>query len=183
MDTDKVRMTDHHMSQPFKPVSPQTAAQINLLSLVVNDWAGKKGWNDNITIEQDETNAEIACCMLEIAEICQRIEDIRNGRDHDSEYIFEKHMDTVRDLSVDKRHTMSQLGLMCTEIAECSEAVLDDKQFDDHIPSVPAIDAEMADLTIRVAHFCGQRNIDWGHAIQSKHEYNINRPRKHGKKA
>jgi NTP pyrophosphatase (non-canonical NTP hydrolase) len=43
------------------------------------------------------------------------------------------------------------------------------------------IPSELADIVIRVAHFCGHHGIDLGKAILEKTEYNMSRPHKHGK--
>lgn len=75
---------------------------------------------------------------------------------------------------------MSQHMLFVTEVAEGAE-FLRKPGPDDHIPSIPGEHAELADLLIRVFHYCGRRNIDLGVAIQAKHQYNISRPYRHGK--
>ena len=43
------------------------------------------------------------------------------------------------------------------------------------------IPSEMADVVIRVAHFCGKYGIDLDKAVAEKMEYNATRPYKHGK--
>jgi NTP pyrophosphatase (non-canonical NTP hydrolase) len=39
----------------------------------------------------------------------------------------------------------------------------------------------MADIVIRVAHFCAKHGIDLDKAVAEKMEYNATRPYKHGK--
>lgn len=43
------------------------------------------------------------------------------------------------------------------------------------------VPSEMADVVIRVMHFCGKHGINLGKAIQEKMAYNESRPFKHGK--
>jgi NTP pyrophosphatase (non-canonical NTP hydrolase) len=43
------------------------------------------------------------------------------------------------------------------------------------------IPSEMADVVIRVAHFCAKHGIDLDKAVAEKMEYNATRPYKHGK--
>src|ERR1700690_2927271 len=44
------------------------------------------------------------------------------------------------------------------------------------------IPSELADVLIRVLHFCGKHKINIGKAVREKMEYNKTRPFKHGKK-
>jgi NTP pyrophosphatase (non-canonical NTP hydrolase) len=44
------------------------------------------------------------------------------------------------------------------------------------------IPSEMADVMIRVLHFCGKHGIDVEKAVTEKMAYNESRPYKHGKK-
>lgn len=43
------------------------------------------------------------------------------------------------------------------------------------------VPSEMADIIIRVAHFCGKHGIDIASAVDEKMAYNNSRPFKHGK--
>lgn len=43
------------------------------------------------------------------------------------------------------------------------------------------IPSELADVVIRVLHFCGKHNIDLEKAVREKMAYNESRPMKHGK--
>jgi NTP pyrophosphatase (non-canonical NTP hydrolase) len=52
---------------------------------------------------------------------------------------------------------------------------------DNHVPSLTGEAAELADVLIRIFHYCGRRGINLGEAVRLKHEYNITRPYKHGK--
>lgn len=75
--------------------------------------------------------------------------------------------------------------LMVSEIAEATE--------DHRIGRGPAdwwshndkpcgIPSEMADVIIRVLHFCGKHEIDIEKMVEKKMAYNRSRPYKHGKK-
>ena len=52
---------------------------------------------------------------------------------------------------------------------------------DDKCPELTAEEAELADVLIRIFHYCGKRGINLGNAVAVKHAYNISRPHKHGK--
>jgi NTP pyrophosphatase (non-canonical NTP hydrolase) len=43
------------------------------------------------------------------------------------------------------------------------------------------IPIELADIIIRVGDYCGRNNIDIEKAIEMKHQYNVGRPKMHGK--
>jgi NTP pyrophosphatase (non-canonical NTP hydrolase) len=52
-----------------------------------------------------------------------------------------------------------------------------------NLPPKPCgIPSEMADVIIRVLHFCGKHEIDIEKAVLEKMQYNESRPYKHGKK-
>jgi NTP pyrophosphatase (non-canonical NTP hydrolase) len=85
--------------------------------------------------------------------------------------------------SLDKQ--MGQIALMHSELSECLEFMRKKEQpaMDDHVPELTGVAAELADVLIRIFHFCGKRGIDLGEAVRLKHKYNLNRPYKHGKLA
>lgn len=82
------------------------------------------------------------------------------------------------------QHRAEQIALMHSELSECLEFLRkkDQPAMDDHVPSLTGEAAELADVLIRIFHYCGKRNIDLGEAVRLKHEYNITRPYKHGKR-
>ncbi len=53
---------------------------------------------------------------------------------------------------------------------------------DDKVPALSGESAELADVLIRIFHYCGRYGIDLGMAVRLKYEYNITRPFRHGKK-
>lgn len=75
--------------------------------------------------------------------------------------------------------------LMVSEIAEATEAFREGRE-----PSAwwsnnckpEGIPSEMADVIIRVLHFCGKHGIDIEQIVEEKMAYNRSRPFKHGKK-
>ena len=80
-------------------------------------------------------------------------------------------------------HKAEQIALMHSELSECLEFVRKKVQpaMDDHVPILTGEAAELADVLIRIFHYCGKRNINLGEAVRLKHEYNTKRPHRHGK--
>lgn len=81
------------------------------------------------------------------------------------------------------------LMLCVGELSEAMEELRNHKRPDEvyHRKSNPGkpegVPIELADCIIRILDYCGAENIDIGAAIALKHEYNINRPHRHGGKA
>lgn len=131
-------------------------------STSLNDWrdealriATAKGFTDASPAE------DIALMHSELSEA---LEDIRAGRPLDKMFYT--------------RRFEAEFG---------GEKVSFDKEqigpgpFDD--PNKPCgVPSEMADVLIRVLHFCGKHNIDIERAVRQKMRYNEYRPFKHGGK-
>lgn len=64
--------------------------------------------------------------------------------------------------------------LMVTELAEAFEGIRKDKK-DDHIPSRPSEEVELADLMIRLFDYAGSKNLDLDGAIRDKMNFNRDR--------
>lgn len=75
----------------------------------------------------------------------------------------------------------AKLALMHSEISEALEADRKGIDADDKIPDFTGLEAELADLIIRVLDFAGGLDLRLGEAIQAKLLYNLTRPVKHGK--
>jgi NTP pyrophosphatase (non-canonical NTP hydrolase) len=80
-----------------------------------------------------------------------------------------------------KLGTPAKLALMHSEISEALEADRKNIESDDKIPEFTGLEAELADLVIRVLDFAGANNLRLGEAIQAKLLFNLTRPVKHGK--
>ncbi len=82
-----------------------------------------------------------------------------------------------------KKCVASQLReLMISEISEACEGDRKDL-VDTHIPHFSMVEAEMADLLIRLADYCKAYKLRLGAALISKMDYNSKRPQMHGGKA
>lgn len=75
-----------------------------------------------------------------------------------------------------------KLMLMVTELAEACEALRHGNPPDDKLPQYAGDGVELADCIIRIMDYCAAYNIPIGEIIKAKHEYNVKRPYKHGKK-
>jgi hypothetical protein len=67
--------------------------------------------------------------------------------------------------------------MICLIHSEISEAMEGERKglMDDHLPTRPMAEVEMADAVIRIMDYCGRWNYDIGGAIVEKIEYNRNR--------
>lgn len=75
-----------------------------------------------------------------------------------------------------------KLLLAVGEIGEAIEGLRKGNPPDDHIPSLPSFQTEIADTIIRLLDLCHELKIDIGDTISKKHEYNKQREKLHGKK-
>lgn len=73
-----------------------------------------------------------------------------------------------------ERNVPEMLALIHSEISEALEGYRKDSM-DSHLPEHPAIDVELADAVIRIFDLCGYLNIDIGHVIDEKFDYNQRR--------
>lgn len=75
------------------------------------------------------------------------------------------------------------IALMHSELSEALEALRHGNQPDDHIPEFTGVEAEMADVIIRIMDFGLARGHRIAEALEAKIAYNKTRPYKHGGKA
>lgn len=96
------------------------------------------------------------------------------------------------DLDTGELIQRNKAEMICLIHSELSEAMEGERKnlMDDHLPSRPMAEVEMADAVIRIMDYCGRWGYDIGGAIMDKLAYNSersdhkieNRLRENGKK-
>ncbi len=142
---------------------------LNSLCGIVNNWATKKGWNESIDgmshREIVKLKAEMLCLMH--SELSECLEFLRKKVTPSC---------SVHGEFKEERTDIHGVRL-CPVCLERMKMMAND----DHVPSLTGEAAELADVLIRIFHYCGKFGIDIGEAVKLKHEYNTNRPFRHGK--
>jgi NTP pyrophosphatase (non-canonical NTP hydrolase) len=155
-----------NMNPTFLPVSDVMSESLNNLCGVVNDWATKKGWNEG----EDSLAHKCEQIALMHSELSECLEALRHKGvcPHCKEPQGDVHSKT----GPQQWHC----GLTNNYFNYW------DQLPDDKVPALTGEAAELADVLIRIFHYCGKRGIDLGRAVQLKHQYNTTRPYRHGKR-
>ena len=75
------------------------------------------------------------------------------------------------------------IALMHSELSEALEALRQNpRQQDEHCPEHLNVTVELADCVIRIFDYAEANGLNIGDALIAKHNYNCDRPYKHGKK-
>ncbi len=94
----------------------------------------------------------------------------------------------VNNIAVDKgwwegdRNEGELIALMHSELSEALEAIRKGNPPDDKIPEFTGVEAELADVIIRIMDLAAAKGYRVGEAVVAKINYNKNRPYKHGGK-
>lgn len=75
------------------------------------------------------------------------------------------------------------IALIHSELSECLEGMRAGNPPDDKIPEFSNMEAELADVVLRVAQFAYMRHFNLEDACKAKAAYNKTRPERHGGKA
>ena len=81
------------------------------------------------------------------------------------------------------RNNGELIALMHSELSEALEALRLGNQSDDKIPEFSGLEAELADVIIRIMDMAAARNLNIAGAILAKANFNTQREHKHGGKA
>jgi NTP pyrophosphatase (non-canonical NTP hydrolase) len=132
-----------------------------------------------IAVEHGFTDASIGeDLMLMVSELAEALEDYRAGKKPD-EVWYETRRDGSGAGGFDKDGEVVQSIQTLVSRWRTPEAM---RQPNDPIRKPCGIPSELADVLIRVFHFCGKHGIDIEKAVHEKMAYNANRPFKHGNK-
>lgn len=82
----------------------------------------------------------------------------------------------------EERNDGEIIALMHSELSEALEALRDDNPPDDKIPQFSGVEAEFADVIIRIMDTAHAKGYRVGEAVLAKMAYNEGRPYKHGRK-
>ena len=94
----------------------------------------------------------------------------------------------VSNIAIDKgwwegeRNEGELIALMHSELSEALEAIRNGNPPDDKIPGFTGVEAELADVIIRIMDFAAVKGYRVGEAVVAKINYNKNRSYKHGGK-
>ena len=81
-----------------------------------------------------------------------------------------------------ERNEGELIALMHSELSEALEALRHGNPPDDKIPEFSGVEAELADVIIRIMDMAAAKGYRVGEAVVAKINYNKNRPYKHGGK-
>jgi NTP pyrophosphatase (non-canonical NTP hydrolase) len=83
----------------------------------------------------------------------------------------------------EERNDGEIIALMHSELSEALEALRHGNPPDDHIPDFFGVEAELADVVIRIMDYADARGFRVAEALEAKMRFNAGRARKHGGKA
>jgi NTP pyrophosphatase (non-canonical NTP hydrolase) len=81
-----------------------------------------------------------------------------------------------------ERNEGELIALMHSELSEAFEAIRNGNPPDDKIPEFTGVEAELADVIIRIMDMAAAKGYRVGEAVVAKINYNKTRPYKHGGK-
>lgn len=163
----------------FLPVDKQQENSLNDLCVIINDWAEKKGWNET----PDSVSHKAEQIALMHSELSECLEFVRKKIECECPNCHSTNTFYLGQLGagVEGFNVCPQSIWKCRDCGQTINTTFWGVPHDDHVPSLTGEAAELADVLIRIFHYCGRRGINLGEAVRLKHEYNIGRPYRHGK--
>lgn len=142
----------------------------------LNDWRDEAL---DIAVSHGFTDATVGeCIALMHSELSEALEDHRDGR-APAEVWYEEKIPCFdskgEPIVVDGKHVHTVVRH--PNMVRTRDGAADFK----HLYKPCGIPSELADVIIRVLHFCGKYGIDIEQAVREKMIYNDSRPFKHGK--
>lgn len=158
----------------------------NFIQAEAHENAVDKGfWKGRQPSGDSRTRNELISFALDLSLIARRCEAARNGRDFPSPEQQSMRRKEMAEgiLTQYTEGTVGKLALVGTELAEAIEGVCLGRLTDDKIPDFTPVEAEMADIIIRIMDLAGRNGWRVGEAIVAKMQYNAGREHMHGKNA
>src|SRR5579875_111735 len=164
---------EEQMKSIVATLTEQDDLDLDTLSKLACDTATAKGFTD-ASIPED-----IALMHSELSEM---LEDFRAGK-LAREMMYEQKVFLPTTIVDNIQSFLSSIGLSAPPQVRFTTVLTTSRVAPDGTLNKPVgMPSELADVIVRVLHFCGKHGVPIGHAVREKMLYNASRPFKHGGK-